>query len=82
MNLYMAFHCIEKEDGDFCPDDGKLIDENFKPVFDEQRILVCIANDIDREVRKQIELWASYFRVTRILPLRHCRGDALRSRTD
>ena len=52
MSSYLAFRYIEDEDKDFC--DG-LHHSNIKPLPDEERILVKTPEDIDREIKKQLE---------------------------
>lgn len=52
MSSYMAFRYIENEDKDFY--EG-LQHHNFVPVPEEKRILVKTADDIDREIGRQIE---------------------------
>ena len=55
MSSYMAFRYIEREDAEFY--EG-LKHHNFVPVADDQRILVKTADDIDREIGKQMEQFA------------------------
>ena len=52
MSSYMAFRYIEKDDKEFY--DG-MHHENIKPIADKDRILVHNADDIDREIKKQID---------------------------
>jgi len=52
MSSYMAFRYIEREDLDFYENTSH---KNFVGVSEEDRILVHTADDIDREIRKQIE---------------------------
>ena len=52
MSSYMALRYIEKDDIDFYPG---LHHENIKPVPIKERIFVHTSDDIDYEVRKQIE---------------------------
>lgn len=52
MSSYLAFRYIEDDDKDFC--DG-LHHSNIKPLPDEERILVKTPEDIDREIKKQLE---------------------------
>lgn len=53
MSSYMAFRYIEKDDVDFFKDGGNH--KNIEPIPDENRILVKTSDDIDREIRRQIE---------------------------
>lgn len=59
MSSYMAFRFIERKDVDFyediCLGGGH---NNIVPIPDEQRVLVHTADDIDREIRKQINKFA------------------------
>ncbi len=52
MSSFMAFRYIEKDDVEFY--EG-LKHQNFKPVSDDERIPVKTADDIDREIGKQME---------------------------
>lgn len=52
MSSYMAFRYIENDEKDFY--DG-MKHQNIKPVKDNERILVHTADDIDREIGKQME---------------------------
>lgn len=52
MSSYMAFRYIEKEGIDFY--EG-IQHRNFVPVPDNERVLVSSADDIDREIAKQME---------------------------
>ncbi len=52
MSSYMAFRYIERDDMDFYPG---MHHENIKPIPDSERILVCTADDIDREIGKQMD---------------------------
>lgn len=52
MSSYMAFRYIEKDDMDFYPG---MHHSNIVPILDDQRILVHTADDIDREIGKQME---------------------------
>ena len=52
MSSYMAFRYIEKEDVDFFPG---LHHKNFIPVPEDERILVRTADDVDREITRQME---------------------------
>ena len=51
MSSYMAFRYIEKEDVDFY--EG-LHHENYKPIKEEQRVLVYSSDDIDKEIESQM----------------------------
>ena len=55
MSSYMAFRYIEKDDIDFFP---SMHHSNIKPVPEEERIPVYTAEDIDREIRKQMEAFS------------------------
>ena len=55
MSSYMAFRYIEKDDMEFY--EG-LKHQNFIPPSDNERILVKTADDIDREIGKQIDRFA------------------------
>lgn len=55
MSSYMAFRYVEDPDKNFY--EG-MTHTNFSPLPDEQRILVKTAEDIDREIGKQIEQFA------------------------
>ena len=52
MSSYMAFRYIEDDDRDFY--DG-MHHENIRPFADSERIPVHSADDIDREIGKQME---------------------------
>ena len=52
MSSFMAFRYIEKDDVEFY--EG-LKHHNFKPISDDKRIPVKTADDIDREIGKQME---------------------------
>ncbi|MCR5685318.1 MAG: asparagine synthase C-terminal domain-containing protein [Lachnospiraceae bacterium] len=52
MSSFMAFRYIEKDDVEFY--EG-LKHKNFKPISDDERIPVKTADDIDREIGKQME---------------------------
>lgn len=52
MSSYMAFRYIEKDGMDFYPG---MHHSNIKPLPESQRILVHTVDDIDREIRKQME---------------------------
>lgn len=51
MSSYLAFRYIERDDVDF---HAGMRHENFKPCPDDQRIFVRTADDIDREIGKQM----------------------------
>ncbi len=55
MSSYMAFRYIEDKNKEFY--EG-FKHNNIKPIADEERIMVKSADDIDREIRKQIEMFA------------------------
>ena len=52
MSSYMAFRYIEKDDMDFYPG---MHHSNIKPIPDEQCFFVHTADDIEREIGKQME---------------------------
>lgn len=53
MSSYLAFRYIEKDDMDFFENSGKHC--NIVPIPDKERIPVHSSQDIDVEIRKQIE---------------------------
>lgn len=56
MSSYLALRFIEDDSRDFYPD---LHHKNITPIPDTQRILVHTAEDIDREIRAQVESFRS-----------------------
>ena len=55
MSSYMAFRYIERDDVDFYPGG---VHHNIIPIPDSQRILVRTSDDIDYEIRRQMEQFA------------------------
>ena len=54
MSSYMAFRYIEDDNKDFYPE---IHHSNIKPIPNENRIIVHTADEIDIEIKKQIELF-------------------------
>ena len=52
MSSYLAFRYIENDEYDFC---AGMQHKKFTPIPESQRIMVKTSDDIDREIRKQIQ---------------------------